>query len=301
MTYPLDARLLSAARNAYAIVGDGPVPAAGIGAAPTSSAAVGWTAPPYGVQAGPNNDDAGLVGNIPEGIVIAIRGTTPPGPGENPRQVITDWASDTLALLLPAAGNPPGFPGDIHLGFYKSFMQLWSKLGPAVKNIVKSFPNQTLYVTGHSKGGAICPLVAWRLRQDYPGARIVVRSFAGARVGDAVFAQAYNAALTDHIRYEYGNDIVPHLPAETSIVAALGAPPLVTMLLEHIDPGYANVGTLAYIQDDETLVPDSPTLETQRIANIIATLRAPDGPARIIACHDISSPTAGYVRAQYPA
>ncbi|MDB5472234.1 MAG: lipase-like [Caulobacter sp.] len=301
MTYTLTSRLLSAARNAYAIVGDGPVPAIGVGPAPTASAAVGWTAPPYGVQAGPNNDDAGLVGNIPEGIVIAIRGTTPPGPGENPRQVITDWASDTIAVLLPAAGNPPGFPGDVHLGFYKSFMQLWSKLGPAVKNVVQSFPGQTLYVTGHSKGGAICPLVAWRLRQDYPDLPIVVRSFAGARVGDAVFAQAYNAALTDHIRYEYGNDIVPHLPAETSIVAALGAPPLVTMLLEHIDPGYASVGTLAYIQDDETLVPDSPTLEAQRIANIVAALETSDGVAEIVACHDISSPTAGYVRAQYPA
>lgn len=300
MTYTLDSRLLSVARQTYAIVGDGPVPMIDDGPAPTSSNAIGWTASPYGVRSGPANDDAGLVGNIPEGIVVAIRGTTPPFAGPPAGQVIVDWASDALALLLPAAGSPPGFPGEIHLGFYTSFMQLWGKLGPAVKNVVASFPDQTIYVTGHSKGGAICPLVAWRLRQDYPGKRIVVRSFAAARVGDAVFAAAYNNGA-DHIRYEYGNDIVPHLPAETSIVGALGAPPLVTMLLEHVNPGYADVGTLAYIQDDESIVPGSPALKTQRIANIIAALRAPNGPEAIIACHDISSPTAGYVRARYPA
>lgn len=300
MTYPLDSRLLSVARQTYAILDDGPVPMVDAGPAPTSSNAIGWTAPPYGVRSGPANDDAGLVGNIPEGIVVAIRGTTPPFTGQPPPQVIIDWASDALAVLLPAAGSPPGFPGDIHLGFYTSFMQLWSKLGPAVKNVVASFPNQTIYVTGHSKGGAICPLVAWRLRQDYPGKRIVVRSFAAARVGDAVFAAAYNNGA-DHIRYEYGNDIVPHLPAETSIVGALGAPPLITMLLEHINPGYAAVGTLAYIQEDGTIIPASPTLKAQRIANIVAALSAPNGPEAIVACHDISSPTAGYVRARYPA
>ncbi len=301
MAYSLTSRLLSAARQTYAITSDGPVPANGAGSAPTSSSAVGWLASPYGVRAGLFNDDAGIVGNIPEGIVIAIRGTTPPLPSEDPRQVIIDWASDAIAVLLPAAGSPPGFPGDIHLGFYTSFMQLWSKLGPAVKAVAQAFPGQTLYVTGHSKGGAICPLVAWRLRQDYPDRRLVVRSFAGARVGDALFAQAYNAGVTDHIRYEYGNDIVPHLPAETSIVGALGAPALVAMLLNHIDPGYANVGTLSYIQDDETLVADSPGLEAQRIARMVGLLGSLNGVKQIVACHDISSPTAGYLRARYPA
>ncbi|RYF88853.1 MAG: lipase family protein [Caulobacteraceae bacterium] len=300
MTYTLTARLLTIARQTYAIVGDGPVPMIDAGPAPTSSNAIGWTAAPYGVQAGLANDDAGLVGNIPEGIVIAIRGTTPPGPNEPPRQVVVDWASDALAVLLPAAGSPPGFPGDIHLGFYTSFMQLWSKLGPAVKAVVAAFPGQTLYVTGHSKGGAICPLVAWRLRQDYPDARIVVRSFAGARVGDAVFAAAYNAALTDHIRYEYDNDIVPHLPAETSIMGALGAPPLVTMLLQHVNPGYASVGTLSYIKADGRLVGDSLALQAQRIARLVLALSTVPGIQQVIQCHDISAPTAGYVRAQYP-
>jgi hypothetical protein len=301
VAYTLTSRLLSVARQTYAIAGDGPVPLINDGPAPTSSNAIGWLAAPYGVRAGLFNDDAGLVGNIPEGIVVAIRGTTPPLAGQDPRQVVIDWASDALAVLLPAAGSPPGFPGDIHLGFYTSFMQLWSKLGPAVKAVVKAFPGQTLYVTGHSKGGAICPLVAWRLRQDYPNHRIVVRSFAGARVGDGVFAAAYNAALTDHIRYEFDNDIVPHLPAETSIVGALGAPPLVAMLLGHINPGYASVGTLSYIKADATLVPGSPALKAQRIARLITALGAPQGVQQIIACHDISKPTAGYVRARYPA
>ena len=102
MTYTLDSRLLSVARQTYAIAGDGPVPRINDGPAPTSSNAIGWTATPYGVRSGPANDDAGLVGNIPEGIVVAIRGTTPPFAGQPPNQVVIDWASDALAVLLPA-------------------------------------------------------------------------------------------------------------------------------------------------------------------------------------------------------
>ncbi|MDB5472236.1 MAG: hypothetical protein JWR84_3796 [Caulobacter sp.] len=300
MAYTLTSRLLSAARQTYAIAGDGPVRAVGAGSAPTASGAVGWMATPYGVRAGQENESAGLVGNIPEGIVIAVRGTTPPFAGEDPRQVVVDWARNFFAVLLPAAGNPPGFPGDVHLGFYLSFMDLWSKLGPAVKAVVKSFPGQTLYVTGHSKGGALCPLIAWQLRHDYPNLRIVVRSFAGARVGDARFAAAYNAGVTDHIRYEFDNDIVPNLPAQTSIIGALGAPPLVAMALELVNPGYANVGTLSYIQADGTVVPDSAALQAQRIARLVAGLRTVAGVRQIIGCHDISKSTAGYVKAQYP-
>ena len=62
MTYTLDSRLLSVARQTYAIAGDGPVPMINDGPAPTSSNAIGWTATPYGVRSGPANDDAGLVG-----------------------------------------------------------------------------------------------------------------------------------------------------------------------------------------------------------------------------------------------
>lgn len=301
MATGLTLRLLSAARHAYAITGDGPVAPRGPGTTAPASDCIGYGAPPQGVRSGPFNEDAGLVGSIPEGVVVAIRGTTPPRPDQDPRQVIVDWAGDAVATLLPAGGQPPGFPGKVHLGFYKSFMRLWDRLSPRVAAAVEAHPQKTIFVTGHSKGGAIAPLAAWRLSLDFPDHAIAVRTFAAARIGDGAFAERYNARLTDHIRYEFDDDIVPHLPLETALAAALGAPKVVAILLTSIDPGYGAVGKLAYVVGDGVIVADSPGPAADRVTRLVGKLGRQGGPEYVIACHGIDALSDGYVRAAYPA
>lgn len=288
----LDRRLLSACRQSYAITGPGPVASiGGVGPIP-SSAAAGWTVAPVGVVAGDEGQDAAMVGAMTEGIVIAIRGTTPPAPGVDMGRFCTDWLDDFVADLVVAEG----FPGRVHDGFRGAVERLW----PGVTRLVDSLPDLPLIVTGHSKGGACCALMAWLLHQAYPGRRIISRSFAGARVADPAFAAAYNAAVPDHTRFEFSVDIVPHVPLSgTLAVAVADCAPLGPLIAPEVD--YGAVGTLAYIDTAGTLHADSAMLEGARVAALAVTLCRPDGLATLAACHSIDEPTAGYVRAAYPA
>jgi hypothetical protein len=292
----LSLRLLAACRQAYAIAGDGPVaPVAGVGPVPASNG-VGWTVAPQGVTAGLCGQDAGFVGAIAEGVVVAIRGTTP-SPAGDPGRFLIDWADDATACLATETGAP----GRVHLGFWRAFDRLWVKLQPLVHAAVQAHPSPRIFVTGHSKGGAISPLIAWRLARYCPNHQITVRAFAPARVGDDAFARTYNARIPDHIRFEFDADVVPHLPADPDLAAALGAPAILGRLLEAADLGYGAVGALAYIQADGAITGESDGLEQLRLARLLQRLAAPDGLAYVAACHSLDDPGAGYVRAAYPA
>lgn len=289
----LTQRLLSAANHTYAINADGEVgPYGGTPLAP-SSRFVGWTARPRGVAAGTALQDGAMVGVIPEGVVVAIRGTTGV---MNPdqRRVILDWANDGLAPLC----QRPGFPGQVHAGFHLSFANLWPELGPLVKQAAAANPGKPIYVTGHSKGGAIAPLVAWRLHKDYPTRPLVVRTFAAARSTDAGFTAAYNAAIPDHIRYEFANDIVPHVPLRNVLLATLGIPEWLLDQLAPASAGYASPGKLGYIRTDHAIVADSPALESQRIAALLAVLQS--GAFSTIVDSHLLDAGKGYCSAAYP-
>lgn len=296
----LTLRLLSACRQTYAIDGDSPVAAvAAVGPAP-ASAAIGWTVAPQAVTAGMWAQDAAFVAAMEEGVVVAIRGTTPRPTGD-PCRFVIDWAGDAAAPLCLAAGSPPGFPGRVHWGFYQAFMRLWARLQPIVDAAVRAHPSRSIWVTGHSKGGALCPLVAWRLAQDFPDHLITVRAFAPARIGDDAFAGAYNARIRDHIRFEFDDDAVPHLPADPDLAQALDAPKILGHLLRAADLGYGAVGRLAYIRADGSITGETDALEQLRLERLLARLASPGGLDYVAACHGLDEPTAGYVRAAYPA
>lgn len=286
-------RLLSACRQTYAIAGTGSVaPIGAVGPVPATADA-DWTVAPRGVVSGDCGQDAALVGVMPEGVVIAIRGTTPPVPGVDMAQFCADWLDDFIAELVVA----DVFPGRVHDGFRGAVGRLW----PGVKSLVDTAPaDLPLIVTGHSKGGACTALMAWLLHQAYAGRRITVRSFAGARVADGAFASAYAAAVPDHVRYEYGADIVPHVPISGAMAeAVVDCLPDGRLIAPAVD--YGSVGMLAYIDTAGAIHPDSAMLEAERIASLAATLCRPDGLAVLGACHSIDEPSAGYVRAAYPA
>lgn len=303
MPFTLTQRLLCAARHAYMIDGAGSVAATpATGSLPGSDCIVYATAPVAAV-AGDYRQDAGFVAAVPEGVVVSFRGTTPPD-DPDPQQALIDWAANLYAELKAPLETPPGFPGKIHEGFHRGFMRLWAKLQPEIKATVAANPApfpQTLYVTGHSKGGAFAVLAAWRLRKDYPNHQIVVRTFAAPRVGDKVFAAAYDAAIPDHVRYEYDDDIVPHLPVSTGLFGALYLHPVTALLLSLVDPGYGDVGRLAYIQAGGSIIADHPGLAAQRMAALQARIATQGGARHVLACHSLGAAADGYVAALYPA
>ena len=94
----------------------------------------------------------------------------------------------------------------------------------------------TVIVAGHSKGGAIA-------REMFLPIRMVV-SFSAPRAGDGEFAKWVEHLAGMH-RFEYGLDIVPHLPPSLQIRAALSLKCGPTRFLD--DFSYVSAGTLQYV------------------------------------------------------
>ena len=89
-------------------------------------------------------------------------------------------------------------------------------------------------------------------------------------MGNAEFAAAYNQAISA-FRYEYMDDIVPHLPPDLTFVTALK--PFVGDRLEALPVfDYADVGTLRFINWDKQIVGDSNLLETKRLLHLVTLI-----------------------------
>ncbi len=219
---------------------------------------VGFAAPPAAFLAGAGEINACVVGTSGDGVVVAFRGTLPlDGPFTLPK--LLDWVNDINAA--PVAGA--GLPGLVHRGFLGSLDSLW----PAVRDEVKRRlgllgPAAALCVTGHSKGGAVAALAAMRF-QAQEGLTPKVVTFAAPKAGNAAFASAYNAAV-GHTRYEYAEDIVPHLPPSAAFLGVLSSLSFLSRRLPDLRQfDYARVGELLYIRrsgevvagPDETFLP----------------------------------------------
>ncbi len=278
MPLSITARLLCAARHAYDVTASGPLANTG------DSSRIGLTGPVDGFAAGAVNIDAAFVGEAPDAIVVAFRGTLPPS-SPNHTQVILDWANDIDAVLVT---DPGGLPGKVHQGFLGSLNTLWPGVELAVKTRSAASPAKPIYVTGHSKGGPLANLAAMRLRAALAATiPVMAATFAGARPGDDAFAAAYKAAIPNSARYEYADDIVPHLPPSDEFIAMFSNIPQIGPTVQNLTPGYASAGDLHFIDWSGTLVADTPLLRFERFAHL-ARLMVTLGFATIIADHSIS-------------
>jgi hypothetical protein len=189
--------------------------------------AVGWIEPPVIIrrngEIGRRAIDLALVGRVREGVVVAFRGSLPPAlrSGEDGWAVLLDWLNDSLSVCIEAAE----YGGGVHLGFADSMWRLWEDADgtPGVRSAVQRLISRSrhdraarphLFLTGHSKGGALANLAAYRAARlpawsDMP---ISVATIAAARAGNARFARAYAAERIACLRYEVSSDLVPHLP-----------------------------------------------------------------------------------------
>lgn len=239
--------------------------------------------------AGREYTDAFLFGRtLDNAYILAFRGTLAPRlPGDDDFfQVLLDWLEDGNIALCTGAE----VAGSVHRGFLDSLDHLWPDLEklltPAVQAEVRS--GTPFYVTGHSKGGAVAQLAAYRLARQgvLPAA---VHTFAAPRPGNAAFAAAFDATFPTALRFEYRDDMVPHLPAATgawvSVLQGLRAinlkfpletphltmdsrvSPALEALLARLGsdlPTYASCGQLQFIDWEDKVQPDSRELMIQR-------------------------------------
>ena len=108
-----------------------------------------------------------------------IRGTEPFDSPDHQRMVL-DWLDDLLRRPLVAAPNVP------RLGPRGLQPRLSTSFGPGCWRRCRALPTKTkpLYVTGHSKGGALANIAAVKLRRRRPDAvRLHLRGRARRRSG----------------------------------------------------------------------------------------------------------------------
>lgn len=220
--------------------------------------------------------------------ILAFRGTLPPEltSGDEFFRIAADWLNDAEIQLVEGTR----LPGRIHHGFLDSLDNLW----PGVENVIPELSarlaaGSPFYVTGHSKGGALAALAGCRLAQ-FNCVPTAVFTYAAPRAGDRDFADGFNKACHSAWRFEYKDDIVPHLPAATRMWSDIAqviekrfssevsvlqsgskSAPAFAQLVSHFDQlatrdllPYASAGTLQFIDWSNQIQLDSYELAIER-------------------------------------
>jgi len=151
-----------------------------------------------------NHDTQGFVAESGDAIIVAFRGTQPNQP--------MDWFVDFRATSAAWDHNA----GNVHSGFYGALRKVWGVTLPNGEVLPKRLVNRgskTIWITGHSLGGALAELCA---AQAMFVSRIPVQgvyTFGQPRVGNKGFAAAVNEKLGSGIyRFVNDRDIVPRVP-----------------------------------------------------------------------------------------
>jgi hypothetical protein len=245
----LEGRLLCASASAYAVT-EGEDKLDPELAAPYY-AGVGFREPPAAFFAGDRDINACIVGTTADGVVVAFRGTLSlDGPFTIAK--LLDWANDLNARPVPG----DGLPGGVHEGFLGSLDSLWGAVrDEAKRQLRQAGAAAPLLVTGHSKGGAVAALAALRFR-NLEAVTPTVVTFAAPKAGNTAFADQYNAVMK-HTRYEFGEDVVPHLPPTADFLGVLNAASVFARRLPDLEQfDYGRVGKLLYITRALRVVPD---------------------------------------------
>ena len=123
-------------------------------------------------------------------VIVAFRGTEP--------DEWSDVLTDVKIQLVPWT------VGEVHRGFKEALDSIW----PTLAAELAALPGRTVWFTGHSLGAALATLAADR----FAGTRAVC-TFGCPRVGDAVFATAFNTKFSGRsLRYVNNHDVVTHVP-----------------------------------------------------------------------------------------
>lgn len=168
-----------------------------------------------------------LIASDNDKVVIAFRGTE----GE-----LQDWTTDAKITKVDWPEFAP--KSKVHVGFHKALDSIWEPLMTELQRLSQLSPNAqapTIWITGHSLGGALATLAAARLHQEQPQLPLQgVYSFGQPRIANHAFAKRYNDAL-QNITYRLvnNNDVVTRVPPQVW--------------------GYSHLGTLYYFDADGQL------------------------------------------------
>ncbi len=147
----------------------------------------------------PYDTEAALLNNERVAIIV-FRGTEGlPIPLVNSHlwSSIRDWLNNAQAFLMRPTRS---WDGRVHRGFYQALNQVYERIRADLNGIVANNPNIHIFLTGHSLGGALATLCAYRLQKFDNDINISgVYTFGAPRVGNHRWAaHAYNGLQSRH-------------------------------------------------------------------------------------------------------
>lgn len=115
-----------------------------------------------------------------------------------------DWLMDSKIVLVPSK------IGHVHYGFNEALNSVWNNLYDTITS--QKGRDQTLWVTGHSLGGALATLAVDRLTDA--GVEVDgLYTYGQPRVGDAYFVKNFNGKMQeDAFRFVNNADVVTQVP-----------------------------------------------------------------------------------------
>ncbi len=160
-----------------------------------------------------SNDDA---------IVVAFRGSESPTTLDGFKDWLLTNANNYLILPEGQSGTDfaaAGVGARFHRGFLDALAMIWQPLLTSVEAQF-SAKERPLWITGHSLGGALALLAAWRFQRNFLNVHEIV-TFGAPMIGNNTAAKAFEEAFTGKIfRYVDLDDVVPHLPSVSLLANA---------------------------------------------------------------------------------
>lgn len=153
----------------------------------------------------------GFIATSGDAIYVVFRGT----------ETISEWLSN---VTYPQERfNFVEESGRTHQGFTNVYQSIRQDMLATVRALNNSGTYNSLYVVGHSLGGAIAVMAAFELQNSFP-LEPVMYNFGAPRVGDQDFRDSYMASVRTSWRIVNTNDVVPDVPP-TSIISFDEFPP----------------------------------------------------------------------------
>ena len=242
---------------------------------------VPYNAPPQVAYGGEGFINVATVGQCPFGIVVAFRGTLPPS-ATDPDSWL-DWLQNFFAIPASSPSGPNQVPGQVHSGFFNATTSIIQQ----VHNLVLALDpagDAPVFVTGHSKGGAMATIGAYLLSQDrgVPNVQPVI-TIASPRPGDVNFQTGFEAVMSQ-TRYENDRDLVPLVPPPLDFIGRMTHNPLLSLTpegqrLSHMlqsaqDWNYVPVGNMLFITSNFMVISnEDPTAQKlDVVAEFVADL-----------------------------
>src|SRR5262245_42109814 len=180
------------------------------------------------------NNTQAYVAQDDKDIVVAFRGSQAPTSIDGLKDWLLTNANDFLIIPEGRAGTDfaaAGVGARFHKGFVSGLGDIWGSLFPLVDGAIQQ-KERPLWVTGHSLGGALALLGAWRFQRQMAPVHQVY-TFGAPMVGNADVAAAFEQAFPNKIfRFVDSSDLVPKLPTVSLIANAFAHCPCEVPLTE---------------------------------------------------------------------